>query len=152
MLHIDGDDCHVERDLVEDEIVADGIDGLLIARDLRSKECREVVDGVRGLDSSAACTDVFVRVVVRNGGKCNVWIRCEFDDLFVVLERGEVDAAFLGCVVEVHDAYMRQPVRRRRECDLALLAHDALEFIPHVHVFPSIPTYHYSVCIPRTKA
>ena len=49
MLHIDGDDRHVEGDLVEDEIVADGIDGLLIARDLRRKQCGEVVDGVLGL-------------------------------------------------------------------------------------------------------
>ena len=95
VLHIDGDNRHVDRDLVEDEIVADGINGLLIARYLRRKECRKVVDGVRRLYGATARTDVFVRVVVRNGGKCDVRIRRELDDLLVVLERGEVDAAFL---------------------------------------------------------
>ena len=142
MLHIDGDNRCVEQDFVEDEVAADSIKGLLIAWDLCGKECREVVDGVRGLHGASARADVFICAVVRNGSECDIRICRELDDLLVVLERGKVDAVRLGIVVKVHNAHVRQPLAHRREGDLTLLAHDALKFITQIHLITSFSSYY----------
>ena len=142
MLHIDGDNRCVERDFVEDEVVADSIDGLLIAWDLCGKECREIVDGVRGLYRMTAGADVLGRVIVWDGGEGDGGVRGEFDDLLVVLERGKIDAVRLGIVVKVHNAHVRQPLAHRCEGDLALLAHDALKFITQIHLVTSFSSYY----------
>lgn len=119
-----------QRDLVEDKVVADGADELAHALAFLRKGVGEVVDRAGGFDRVPACTDVLHRIVVRHGAEGDVWIRGKLDDLLVVLQCGEVDAMLLRCIVEVYNAHMWQPVRHRRECDLALLAHHALEFFP----------------------
>ena len=84
-----------QRDLVEDEVVADGADELAHARAFLRKDIGEVVDRAGGFDRVPTRTDVFHRVVVWHGAEGNVWIRGKLDDFLVVLQRGEVDALLL---------------------------------------------------------
>ena len=99
-------DCFCQRDLVEDKVVADGADELAHARTFLRKGLDEVVDRAGGFDRVPARTDVLRRVVVRHGAEGDVWIRGKLDDLLVVLQRGEVDAMLLRCIVEVYNAHM----------------------------------------------
>ena len=119
-----------ERDLVDDEVIADGVDDLADARTLCGKGVGDVGDCAGGLHRTSVRADVLHCVVVGHGGKGDIRIRGEFNDLFVVSQRGEVDAALLRRVAEIHNTHMRQPVCCRCECNLALDAHHALEFIP----------------------
>ena len=77
-----------ECDLVGDEVVTDGVDGLLKARCLGDDGLCDRGDGTGGLYRMTAGADVLGRVMVRDGGEGDGGVRGEFDDLLVVLERG----------------------------------------------------------------
>ena len=131
-----------EDNLVGDEVVPYGVDGLLKARCLGDDGLCDRGDGTGGLYGMPAGADVLGRVIVRDGGEGDGGVRGEFDDLLVVLERGKVDAVRLGIVEKVHNAHVRQPLAHRREGDLTLLAHDALKFITQIHLITSFSSYY----------
>ena len=131
-------------DLVEDEVVARIVDDFLVVRAFRREGICDVIDAAGRLYSAPRRADVFHRAVVQNGGEGSVRIGGKLNDLFIVLEGCEADTVLLRHVVEIHDADMRQPAGRRRERNLAVFAHHALECTPDVYFllpfcFPLVP-------------
>ena len=72
MFLVHGDDRRIERDLVEYEVVADGIDGLLKARCFRDELIGDVRDAAEGFYGMTAGADVLDCAVVGNGGEMAV--------------------------------------------------------------------------------